>query len=185
MTSIPAGLTYDRKDLEVMSSMRDFAPLVFGLPAAMMVDEDPRLEIDSAARLIAFWTHIGCSEEWQREQIDCYDQAKEALAAYRALKAGEGTVLVNQAIALQILKANLSDGAKVAALAALLTEARSARDIAASTGRSVRSVERHYSELRTWGCANLRRGEQYANARSDEAGNVSDEASAAGPVRAA
>jgi hypothetical protein len=42
---------------------------------------------------------MGCSEEWQREQIDCYDQAKEALAAYRALKAGEGVVLVNRTIA--------------------------------------------------------------------------------------
>jgi hypothetical protein len=43
------------------------------------------------------------------------------------LKAGEGVVLVNRAIAHEILKANLSDGAKVAALVALLTEARSAR----------------------------------------------------------
>jgi len=85
-------------------------------------------------------------------------------------------VLVNQAIAHQIPKANLSDGAKVAALAALLTEARSARDIATSTSRSVRSVERHCSELRTWDCANLRSGQQYANARSGEAGSAANEA---------
>jgi hypothetical protein len=139
MTNIAAGLNYQRKGLvEVLRAMRDFSRLVYGRPAAMMIDEDPRLEIDSGARLIAFWTDIGCSEEWQREQIDCYDQAKEALAAYRALKAGEGVVLVNRAIAHEILKANLSEGAKVAALAALLTDARTARDIATSTGRSVR-----------------------------------------------
>jgi hypothetical protein len=89
MTSVETGLAYERKDLEVMSSMRDFSPLVFGIPAAMML-EDPRLEIDSAARLMAFWTHIGCSEEWQRQQLgDWHDQAREALATYRALKAGE------------------------------------------------------------------------------------------------
>ena len=86
---------------------------------------------------------------------DWYDQAKEALAAYRAFKAGEGAVLVNQAIAHQILKGSLSDGAKIAALAALLTEARSAPDVAASTGRSLLSVERHYSELRTRGRAQI------------------------------
>lgn len=172
MASIAEGLKYERDDLEVISAMRGFSLLVYGRPAAMMIDEDPRLEIDAAARLLAFWTHIGCAEEWQREQLDCYDQAKEALAAYRALKAGEGVVLVNRAIAPQILKANLSDGAKVVALAALLTEARSARDIATSTGRSVRSVERHYSELRTWDCANLRRGQRYATARSDEAASA-------------
>jgi hypothetical protein len=66
-------------------------------------------------------------------------------------------VLINRTIAHQILKASLSDGAKVAALTALPTDSRSARDIATSTGRSVRSVERHYAELRTWDNANLRR----------------------------
>ena len=90
---------------------------------------------------------------------DWYDQAKEALAAYRAFKAGEGAVLVNQAIAHQILKGSLSDGAKIAALAALLTEARSAPDVAASTGRSLLSVERHYSEqLALVGLCSLSRG---------------------------
>jgi hypothetical protein len=81
---------------------------ISGLPAGC-----PRLEIDCAARLIAFWTHIGCSEEWQRQQIECYDQAKEALAAYRAPKAGEGVVLVNRAIAHEVLKSNLSEAQRL------------------------------------------------------------------------
>jgi hypothetical protein len=113
MTNIAAGLNYQRKGLvEVLRAMRDFSRLVYGRPAAMMIDEDPRLEIDSGARLIAFWTDIGCSEEWQREQIDCYDQAKEALAVYRALKAGEGVVLVNRAIAHEIPEGQSLGGRK-------------------------------------------------------------------------
>jgi hypothetical protein len=87
MASIATGLNYDRKDLKVTSAMRDLCPLMYGKSAAMIIDGDPRLEIDCAARLIAFWTHIGCSEEWQRQQIDCYDQAK---GSARRISCAEG-----------------------------------------------------------------------------------------------
>jgi DNA-binding transcriptional ArsR family regulator len=55
-----------------------------------------------------------------------------------------------------ILRSGLSDGAKVAAIAMLATGSRTAKEIAAATNRSLRSVERHYAELRTAGYADLR-----------------------------
>ena len=152
-----AELNYDRKDLEVISAMRDFSAIMYGKSAARMGDDDPRLEIDSGAKLVAFFEAIGLNEACQRDRIHNYDQAKEALTAYRLLKSGVGTVPVNRVIALRILKANLSDGAKIAALAGLLIEAKTARDIATITNRSLQFVERHYAELRTWECAELRR----------------------------
>ena len=58
--------------------------------------------------------------------------------------------------AAKILKSDLSEGAKIAALATLLTGAKTAREIAKATNRPVRSVERHYAELRTSDYADLR-----------------------------
>jgi hypothetical protein len=83
-------------------------------------------------------------------------------------------VPINQAVALHILKANLSDGAKVAALAGLVAGAATARDIATITNRSIRSVERHHAELRTWECAELRREKEkkYAEVRTSECADV-------------
>jgi hypothetical protein len=83
----------------------------------------------------------------------------------------------------EILGSELSDGAKVAAITMLITGARTAREIAAATNRSLRSVERHYAELRASGCgpadsrttqirgvdhADSRR-ETHADSRSDHA----------------
>jgi hypothetical protein len=61
---------------------------------------------------------------------------------------------------LQILASNLSDGAKIAAIAAAVSGAKSAREIATLTRRKLRTVERHYAELRT--------SEEYADLRSCE-----------------
>jgi len=52
---------------------------------------------------------------------------------------------------LQILASELSDGAKIAAIAAAVAGAKSAREVATITGRKLRTVERHYAELRTSG----------------------------------
>jgi hypothetical protein len=44
---VAAGLKYDRKDLEVISAMRDFSSIMHGKSAARIDDDDPSARSES------------------------------------------------------------------------------------------------------------------------------------------
>lgn len=71
---------------------------------------------------------------------------------------------------IEILKSDLSDGAKLAAIAILTTGAKTARDIATATKNKLRTVERHYAELRSSGTQIC--GVDHADLRSPEPSRV-------------
>jgi hypothetical protein len=175
----------------ITTAMLDFGLVVYGQCTSTMEYDDPRNESVCGAKLIAIWQQEGFGEDFQRASLgESYEAAKADLAQYRYLKAlaalaearvrrrSETDLADMRTAAVRIFASDLSDGAKIAALAMLLADANTAGEIARLTDRSLRTVERHYAEVRVRGYA------LYAAERTAETDNAAN-SNAAVPASAA
>jgi hypothetical protein len=131
--------------LPLMSSMRDVGPVLYGECQRNMDDDDRRLQICSAVQLLPILEAEGVSAAEQRERLhQYYDEGVAALQLYRQRKGDLRPLLA-------LLKSDLSDGAKIAGVLMMLCGLEKTPDIAAATGRPMRTVEPHCAELRRSG----------------------------------